>query len=155
MSCACSGQGNEPSCRRSRSRLATDRIASVSRFGANAITVFSDGAVMARDSALAPHRFCRLDPNNLMIIREGLVRGRVVAVATAVWVSYVLLLALAMTFGGLSKSIGATMQMWLSLGGVLALSWFDPSVPGCKKRWRKQVQRANKRALSVFLPLSG
>jgi hypothetical protein len=56
------------------------------------------------DSALAPHRFCRLDPNNLMIIREGLVRGRVVAVATAVWVSYVLLLALAMTFGGTANA---------------------------------------------------
>jgi L-lysine exporter family protein LysE/ArgO len=85
---------------------------------------FSDGAVVAMGFGIGAASMLSIGPNNLMIIREGLVRGRVVAVATAVWMSYVLLLVLAMTVGGLCRGIGATMQMWLSLGGVLALSWF-------------------------------
>jgi L-lysine exporter family protein LysE/ArgO len=59
---------------------------------------------MAMGFGIGAASFLSIGPNNLMIIREGLVRGRVVAVVTAVWVSYVLLLALAMTFGGTANA---------------------------------------------------
>ena len=63
-------------------------------------------------------------PNNLMLVREGLSRGRMATVATIVWTSYVALLAAAYCLADsicVAESDARAPLTWL---GFLAISWF-------------------------------
>lgn len=65
-----------------------------------------------------------IGPNNLMLIREGLVRGRVLTVATTVWASYIVLLVSAMALADVSRWVGPSTRSLLSWCGLLTVSWF-------------------------------
>ncbi len=63
-------------------------------------------------------------PNNLMLLREGLVRGRTGTVIGAVLISYALLLVIACLFADWLALFGATMRTTLAGLGLAALSSF-------------------------------
>jgi L-lysine exporter family protein LysE/ArgO len=63
-------------------------------------------------------------PNNIMLIREGLVRGRPGLVASTVWASYFVLLASALVLTGKIATEGKSIRPILSWLGLLALTWF-------------------------------
>lgn len=64
-------------------------------------------------------------PNNLMLIREGLVRGRIWTVATAIFVSYLFFLSIACVASDLMILVTPTAQSSLTWFGLIALSYFS------------------------------
>ena len=79
---------------------------------------FSAGTAMGTASILS------VGPNNIMRVREGLIRGRVALVASTVWASYILLLASALMLTGAIATEGRSVRPILSWLGLLALIWF-------------------------------
>ena len=84
----------------------------------------NDGGTCALGIGLGAASMLSVGPNNLMLMREGLARGRTMTVATAVWSSYLLLLLSALTFVNVRLWIGPSVRLWLSWLGLGALSWF-------------------------------
>lgn len=85
---------------------------------------FVDASGFHAGLALGVASMASIGPNNLMMIREGLLRGRVMFVASLVWGTYVALIAASYLLGasiaGLSPSLRAALS-WLGLAAVL---WF-------------------------------
>ena len=79
---------------------------------------FSAGTAMGTASLLS------VGPNNIMLVREGLIRGRVGLVAVTVWGSYIVLLASALVLTGTIAAEGKSIQPILSWLGLIALCWF-------------------------------
>ncbi len=87
-------------------------------FAVPSLSAFMGGVMLGCGSVLS------VGPNNLMLLREGLVRGRTGIVIGAVLISYGLLLAIACLFADWLASFGATMRTALAGLGVVALSSF-------------------------------
>lgn len=82
------------------------------------------GQALAAGLALGMTYVLSIGPNNMMIIREGLVRGRVILVASVVLASYVLLLALSYGATDAIASWSASLTTVLSCLGIGAMIWF-------------------------------
>ncbi len=65
-----------------------------------------------------------IGPNNLMIIREGLLRRRAIFVASLVWGTYVALLAASWPIGNSVTRLDPAFHTALSWLGLAALAWF-------------------------------
>lgn len=63
-------------------------------------------------------------PNNLMLLREGIARGRIVTVASLVLGSYVVLVSAAVFLGSSSFRSADCLSTILSWGGLVALIYF-------------------------------
>lgn len=87
-------------------------------------TLLNHGGTLALGFGFGAASMLSVGPNNLMLLREGLARGRVITVATTVWSSYLLLLLSAMMFVNVRQWIGPSTRMWLSWLGIASLSWF-------------------------------
>jgi L-lysine exporter family protein LysE/ArgO len=81
-------------------------------------SAFSAGTAMGTASILS------VGPNNIMLIREGLIGGRVALVASTVWISYLVLLVSALILTGEIATEGKTIRPILSWLGLLAMIWF-------------------------------
>ena len=77
-------------------------------------TLLNHGGTLALGLGFGAASMLSVGPNNLMLMREGLARGRTVTVATAVWLSYLVLLLSAMIFVNVRQWIGPSTCMWLS-----------------------------------------
>ena len=82
------------------------------------LSAFTGGVMLGVGSVLS------VGPNNLMLLREGLVRGRTGVVIGTVLISYALLLAIACLFADRLALFGATMRLTLAGLGLAALSSF-------------------------------
>ena len=65
-----------------------------------------------------------IGPNNMMLMREGLRRGQVGWVATAVWLSYLAFFACAFLLAERLSIGGAVMQPILAWSASLVICWF-------------------------------
>lgn len=74
--------------------------------------------------ALGLASMASIGPNNLLIIREGLMRGRAIFVASLAWGSYVALLAASWPLGSSVARLDPTFNTALSWLGLAALAWF-------------------------------
>lgn len=87
--------------------------------------------------ALGLASMASIGPNNLMMIREGLLRGRVLLVASLVWGTYVALIAASYLLGGSIARVDPALSAALSWLGLAAVAWFAlqsfraASVTGC------------------------
>ena len=90
----------------------------MSTMGLLAGGAFSAGIAMGIASILS------VGPNTIMLIREGLMRGRVGLVASAVWGSHVLLLVSALVLTGTIATDERSMRHVFSWLGLAALVWF-------------------------------
>ena len=82
------------------------------------LSAFTGGVMLGVGSVLS------VGPNNLMLLREGLVRGRTGTVIGTVLISYALLLAIACFSAEWLALFGATMRITLAGLGLAALSSF-------------------------------
>ena len=89
--------------------------------------LLNDGGTLALGFGFGAASMLSVGPNNLMLIREGLARGRAVTVATTVWSSYLLLLLSAMIFVNVRQWIGPSAGLWIPWLGLASLSWFAAS----------------------------
>lgn len=74
--------------------------------------------------ALGAASIVSVGPNNLMMLREGLVRGHVGLVAGLVWTSYLALLTAAFLLTDVLANSAATARTPLAWLGLIALAWF-------------------------------
>ncbi len=74
--------------------------------------------------ALGLASMASIGPNNLLIIREGLLRGRALFVASLIWGTYVALIAASWLLGGSIARLDPAFQTALSWLGLAALAWF-------------------------------
>ncbi len=74
--------------------------------------------------ALGLASMASIGPNNLMIIREGLLRRRAIFVASLVWGTYVALLAASWPIGNSVTRLDPAFHTALSWLGLAALAWF-------------------------------
>ncbi|TPJ31554.1 MULTISPECIES: LysE family transporter [unclassified Mesorhizobium] len=87
--------------------------------------------------ALGMASMVSVGPNNLMLIREGLLRGRIMFVASLVWVTYVVLIATSYLLAGSIAGAEPAFKTVLSWLGLAAVAWFAlqsfraASVAGC------------------------
>ena len=82
------------------------------------------GGALAAGLALGTTYLLSIGPNNMMIIREGLVRGRVILVASLVFASYVALLLLSYSMTETLAAQSASLSVVLSALGLAAMIWF-------------------------------
>jgi L-lysine exporter family protein LysE/ArgO len=82
------------------------------------------GSAFTAGTALGTASVLSVGPNNIMLIREGLIRGRVVLVALTVWASYLVLLASALFLTSKIATEGRSIRPVLSWLGLLAITWF-------------------------------
>ncbi len=82
-------------------------------------------------------------PNNLLLLREGIVGGRTLTVASLVFGSYVALVSAAVFLGSSSFRPGESLSSALSWGGLVALIYFAGL--SFRAMWTHEVtQRATK-----------
>lgn len=82
-------------------------------------------------------------PNNLLLLREGIVGGRTLTVASLVFGSYVALVSAAVFLGSSSFRPGESLSSALSWGGLVALIYF--AALSFRAMWTHEVtQRATK-----------
>ena len=81
-------------------------------------SAFASGMALGFGSVLS------LGPNNLMLLREGLLRGRKWLVASAVFSSHTAMLAIACLATHWLAVLGPATQTALTWLGLLALLWF-------------------------------
>ncbi|MER8692094.1 LysE family transporter [Mesorhizobium opportunistum] len=74
--------------------------------------------------ALGIASMASVGPNNLMMIREGLLRGRVMFVASLVWGTYVTLIAASYLLSGSIVGVDPAFRTALSWLGLVAVAWF-------------------------------
>ena len=87
-------------------------------FAVPSLSAFMGGVTLGIGSVLS------VGPNNLMLMREGVVRGRTGTVIGTVLISYGLLLAIACLAADWLTSGGPTMRTTLAGLGLAALSTF-------------------------------
>ena len=86
--------------------------------------LLNDGGTLALGLGFGAASMLSVGPNNLMLMREGLGRGRTITVATAVWLSYLVLLMSALAFMNVRQWTGPSTRIWLSWMGLASLAWF-------------------------------
>jgi len=91
--------------------------------GGNIMSIVAAGGFQT-GLALGMASMASVGPNNLMMIREGLLRGRVMFVASLVWGTYVALIAASYLLGGSIASVDPAFRAVLSWIGLVALAWF-------------------------------
>jgi arginine exporter protein ArgO len=74
--------------------------------------------------ALGAASMASIGPNNLMMMREGLMRGRTGFVASLVWGSYVVLIMAAYFLAGPVARLDPAMRTIFGWSGLLAMAWF-------------------------------
>lgn len=74
--------------------------------------------------ALGMASMASVGPNNLMMIREGLLRGRAIFVASLVWGTYVALISASYLLGGSIAGLDPAVRTALSWLGLAAVAWF-------------------------------
>jgi L-lysine exporter family protein LysE/ArgO len=74
--------------------------------------------------ALGVASMASIGPNNLMMIREGLLRGRMMFVASLVWGTYVVLIVASYLLGASIAGLDPSFRAALSWFGLAAVSWF-------------------------------
>jgi L-lysine exporter family protein LysE/ArgO len=74
--------------------------------------------------ALGMASMASIGPNNLMMIREGLLRGRVMFVASLVWGTYVALIVASYLLGASIAGLDPSLRAALSWFGLAAVLWF-------------------------------
>lgn len=84
----------------------------------------SDQSALSAGLFVGAASLLSIGPNNLMLIREGLARGRTCMVATVVAASYATLLLSSMVFSDALQIGGVAMRWWLSWLGIVSLTWF-------------------------------
>lgn len=88
------------------------------------MTILAEIGAFQAGLALGGASMVSIGPNNLMLMREGLVRGRMGLVATLVWASYIALIAASYLLAGSAGQISPTLREILTWGGLAAISWF-------------------------------
>ena len=83
-----------------------------------------EGGAFGAGTAMGTASILSVGPNNIMLIREGLVRGRVGVVATTVWVSYFVLLGSALVLTDKIATRGHSIRPILAWLGLLVIVWF-------------------------------
>ena len=89
-----------------------------------AMIAYLAGGAFSAGTAMGTASILSVGPNNIMLIREGLIRGRIGLVAVTVWGSYLILLASALVLTSKIATDGASFRPILSWLGFLALAWF-------------------------------
>lgn len=74
--------------------------------------------------ALGMASMASIGPNNLLIIREGLLRRRAMFVASLVWGTYAALIAASCLLGGSIAQLDPAFRTTLSWIGLAAVAWF-------------------------------
>lgn len=85
---------------------------------------FADISGFQAGLALGVASMASIGPNNLMIIREGLLRGRALFVASLVCSAYVVLIAASYLIGGSIAGLDPAFRTAMSWLGLAALVWF-------------------------------
>ena len=85
---------------------------------------FGDTTAFQAGLALGSASMVSVGPNNLMLMREGLVRGRMGLVASLVWGSYLALIAASCLLAGSVELISPALRAILTWTGLAAISWF-------------------------------
>ena len=85
---------------------------------------FTDATGFQAGLALGVASMASIGPNNLMMIREGLLRGRVMFVASLVWGTYVVLISASYLLGGSVAGLDPIFRSVLSWLGLCAVLWF-------------------------------
>lgn len=85
---------------------------------------FADASGFQAGLALGAASMASIGPNNLMMIREGLLRGRVIFVASLVLGTYVALIAASYLLGASIAGLDPSFRAVLSWLGLAAVSWF-------------------------------
>ena len=88
------------------------------------ILVILEGGAFFSGVAVGAASMMSVGPNNLTLVREGLVRGRIGLVASVMWTSYLVLLTSALLLGDKIAKDGMVLRPFLSAFGLLALCWF-------------------------------
>ncbi len=88
------------------------------------ILAILEGSAFCAGMAMGIASIMSVGPNNLTLVREGLMHGRIGLVATVMWASYLVLLASALILGDNIAQKGAVLKPLLSWLGFLALCWF-------------------------------
>ena len=83
-----------------------------------------EGSAFSAGTAMGTASILSVGPNNIMLMREGLVRGRTGLVATTVWASYFVLLFAALVLTNKIADEGRAIRPVLSWLGFLAIAWF-------------------------------
>ena len=83
------------------------------------------GSALPAGLAMGATYLLSIGPNNLMIIREALSRGRVFVVASMILVSYVALLLAALLFNETIVARVGPIRMTLAWLGLAAIFWFS------------------------------
>jgi L-lysine exporter family protein LysE/ArgO len=86
-----------------------------------------EGSAFCAGTAMGTASILSVGPNNIMLLREGLVRGRTGLVASTVWASYVVLLGFALVLTDKIATNDNTIRHVLSWLGLLAIIWFAVS----------------------------
>lgn len=85
---------------------------------------FADASGFQAGLALGMASMASIGPNKLMMIREGLMRGRVVAVASLFLGTYVALIAASYLLGASIAGLDPSLRAALSWLGLVAVLWF-------------------------------
>lgn len=88
------------------------------------MSYLADAGGLHAGVALGVASMASVGPNNLMMMREGLLRGRVVLVASMVWASYVALITASYLLGASIAALGPSVRTTLSWLGLAAITWF-------------------------------
>ncbi len=83
-----------------------------------------EGSAFCAGTAMGKASILSVGPNNIMLMREGLVRGRVGVVAATVWTSYLVLLVCALVLTDKIAAKGSLIRPVLAWLGLLAIIWF-------------------------------
>lgn len=83
-----------------------------------------EGSAFCAGLGMGTASILSIGPNNLTLIREGLIRGRIVLVASLIWSSYLVLILLALILGDRIAAGAAALRPALSWFGLVALCWF-------------------------------
>ena len=89
-----------------------------------AVLAVMEGSAFAAGVAMGTASIMSVGPNNLLLVREGLVRGRVGLVASTVWASYIVLLVSAFVLADKLADKGSLLRPVLSWLGLVALAYF-------------------------------
>lgn len=83
-----------------------------------------EGSAFFAGTAMGTASILSVGPNNLMLMKEGLIRGRVGLVAATVWASYLVLLVTALALTSTIAEQGGMVRPVLSWLGLVAIAWF-------------------------------
>lgn len=102
-----------------------------------------EGSAFCGGMAMGAASILSVGPNNVTLLREGIVGGRVGLVATTVWTSRLVLLVTALLLTETIAVQGAFLRPTLSWLGLVTLSWFAYSSLRTYFRADKEIRLAD------------